>query len=125
MIITDNKKLKDIQMEFNDKFSHLKIEFYTSGHKGGEGSPVEETLDHNLSIGKVRKIHNEGDLSIDGHQKVSTFEQNFYKTYGLSVQVFRKSGALWMQTTSTDDWTLAKQNRKGGHSEEIVNEEVA
>ena len=29
MIITDNKKLKDIQMEFNDKFSHLKIEFYT------------------------------------------------------------------------------------------------
>lgn len=123
MIISDNKKLKDIQQEFNAKFPHLKIEFYTSHHEDGEGSPVEETINHELTIGKVRTLHIDGDLSIDGHQKVKTFEQNFYDKYGLNVQVFRKSGTLWMQTTHTDDWTLAKQNRKGGHSEEAINEQ--
>jgi hypothetical protein len=78
-----------------------------------------------LTIGEVRKVHNEGDLSIDGHQKVKTFEQSFHDKYGLNVQVFRKSGFMWMQTTSTDDWTLSKQNRKGGHSAEIVENEMS
>ena len=49
--------------------------------------------------------------------KVSDFEKMFHDKFGLNVQVFRKSGNLWMQTTSTDHWTLAEQNRKGGSSE--------
>jgi hypothetical protein len=27
------------------------------------------------------------------------------------VQVFRKSGKLWIQTTATDQWTLGEQNK--------------
>jgi hypothetical protein len=33
--------------------------------------------------------------------------------YGLSVQVFRKSGNVWLETSATDNWTLRQQNNEG------------
>ncbi len=118
MIITDHKKIKDIQVEFNQLFPHLKLEFYAHGHQPGGGSPVQEQLEQSKTIGEVRRVHNEGDFSVTETMKVRELEQLFQKKYGLNVQVFRKSGNIWIQTTSTDNWTLAEQNRKGGSSEE-------
>lgn len=117
MTISDEKTLRDIQKEFNIYFPYLKIEFYSGHHARGEGSPVQDRLDPELPLSEIRTIHTTGDLKIDPEKKVSEFEQMFSKKYGLNVQVFRKSGNLWMQTTSTDHWTLSEQNRKGGASE--------
>lgn len=122
MVISDDKTLKDIQREFNDKFPYLKIEFYKTHHEPGEGSPTQERLDSEMTIGEARQSHEEGDLRVQSNMKVSTLEQNFSEKYGLHVQVFRKSGNLWMQTTSTDEWTLNEQNRKGGSSERAYQE---
>ena len=44
---------------------------------------------------------------------VTDLEQNFSDVYGLSIQVFRKSGDVWLETTITDGWTLEKQNEQG------------
>lgn len=123
MKISADKKLIDIQKEFGEKFPSLKIEFYPGRHAAGEGSPADQTLNPELTIGAVRTVHKEGDLRISGDMEVRQLEQKFYEDYGLNVQVFRKSGHLWMQTSATDHWSLEKQNRKGGHSEAIVNEE--
>jgi len=125
MRITDQKKLVDIQREFKEKFPYLKIEFYSGRHKPGEGSPVGEKLNNEQTIGTVRQIHEEGDLQIQDDMSVRELEQQFYSKYGLNAQVFRKSGNLWMQTTSTDDWTLSQQNRKGGSSEEHYGEKYS
>jgi hypothetical protein len=122
MLISDDKKLIDIQREFNEKFPYLKIEFYSGQHRPGEGSPVDERLDSQKTIGEVRTIDEEGDMRISGRMKVGTFEQKFLEKYGLNVQVFRKSGNLWIQTTSTDSWSLNQQNRKGGSSEQAFKE---
>lgn len=117
MTITDRKKLVEIQQAFAQKFPYLKIRFYTQPHESGKGSSVGEQLNENQTIGEVRQIHNEGDFAIKENMSVAEFELGFYEKFGLNVQVFRKSGSLWMQTTSTDSWTLAEQNRKGGSSE--------
>lgn len=111
--IDDNMKISEVQDQFTSHFPYLKIEFYRSEHQEGEGSVDREKLDTNLSIGEARSKHNEGDLSIHGNQKVSTLEGAFHDTYGLNVQVFRKSGTIWLQTTTTDEWTLSEQNREG------------
>ncbi len=116
MYITDQKSLRDIKAEFNKKFPYLKLEFYARPHLPGEGSPKQEQLPDELTIGQVRTIHNEGDFKINPEMSVRDFEQQFYEKYGLSVQVFRKSGNLWLQTSKTDTWSLAEQNRKGGAS---------
>lgn len=113
MIITDEKKLVDIQREFNQKFPYLKLEFYGKPHEAGIGSSNKVILPALSKIGEVRNVHNSGDLSINGHLKVKSLEQLFHQQYGLNVQVFRRSGEIWLQTTSTDEWTLTEQNDKG------------
>ena len=118
MIISDDKKISDIQQEFQQLFPHLQIRFYQGQHEEGKASPPEAMLDPALSIGEVRKVHQAGELTIDPEMTVAGLEEQFWRRYGLNVQVFRRSGNLWLQTTKTDNWTLAEQNRKGGHSEE-------
>lgn len=110
MIITDSKTIQEIQKEFNNKFPFLKIEFYKEAHNVKEGSPDSMKWDSENSIESIRKIHNSGDLSIKDDQKISELENNFSAQYGLSAQVFYKSGNLWLQTTATDEWTLKQQN---------------
>lgn len=119
MNISDNRTIAAIQSEFNLKFPYLKLEFYNHPHEVGEGSKLKSLIDSSKTIKEVRTIHTEGDLSVNGHLKVSTLEQTFADNYGLNVQVFRKSGGLWLQTTSTDEWTLATQNQKGQQSFEM------
>ncbi len=116
MYISDKKTLREIKRAFHEKFPFLKLEFYAKPHKPGEGSPRQEQLPDHLTIGEVRTIHNEGAFRVKPEMRVRDFEQQFYEKYGLSVQVFRKSGNLWLQTSKTDTWTLAEQNRKGGAS---------
>lgn len=113
MFISDEKTLRQVKQEFQEKFRWLKLEFYNQSHKPGEGSAVEAHLDDGLTIGEVREIQTEGELSIHGNLKVSSLEQSLREQYGLNVQVFRRSGEVWLQTTSTDDWTLNEQNQKG------------
>lgn len=122
MKITDEKKIRDIQQEFQKHFPHLRLEFYKGKHVAGQPSPADAQLEPEFSIGEVRKVHMEGELVIKPEMAVSELEDHFWKQYGLNVQVFRLSGNLWLQTTKTDNWTLAEQNRKGGHSEEAWKE---
>jgi len=118
MLITDKRKLKDIMLEFNQTFPYLRIEFYSKHHERGEGSSVIYKLSDQQTIGEVRTRHVEGDLQINPEMTVEELENLFWEKFGLNAQIFRKSGAMWMQTTSTDQWTLREQNRKGGASEE-------
>lgn len=117
MKITDDKKLIDIQNQFSQHFPYLRIEFYSEPHESKVGSPNNEKLDAQMTVGAVRQVHTTGDLSINGHQKVSTLEANFRDRYGLNVQVLRKSKSIWMMTTATDDWTLTEQNKRGEEAE--------
>ena len=112
MKITDKKTIQEVQNEFNKKFPFLKIEFYKKAHGEHEGSPDDLKWDTDLTIGEIRNRTNSGDLSIDGALTVGALENNFSEQYGLNVQVFHKSGNLWLQTTATDEWTLDKQNNK-------------
>jgi len=119
MTIADNRSISSIQKEFQTHFPFLKIEFYDTEHVAGEGSPLNRQYkDASKTIGEIRKKHTEGDLSINGHLKVKTLEKQFYKQYGLNVQVFRQSGNTWLQTVSTDNWTLSEQNNKAAKYQE-------
>jgi hypothetical protein len=110
LLITDNTTIKTIQDEFNKQFPFLKLEFFSKPHKKGEASAKELIRNNDKTLGECRKKKSDGALKIYAKQKVSELEQLFQDHFGLSVQVFRKSGRVWLETTSTDDWTLMKQN---------------
>lgn len=52
-------------------------------------------------------------LELTEDMPVSAVEQLFQDYFGLSAQVFRKSGGSWLETSLTDDWTLKRQNDEG------------
>jgi hypothetical protein len=110
LIINDNITLKSLQDTFTKKFPFLKIEFFSKKHKKGEGSSKTLLRKETEKVGDCRRNGANGTIVISGKEKVSEIEQLFQETYGLSVQIFRKSGRVWLETTSTDDWTLEKQN---------------
>lgn len=110
--IEQNKKLSDIQVEFQKRFPFLKLEFYKDAHASGEGSAKAKTLNSNLTIAEAQSKAATGSLIIQGLMTVAELESAFSEVYGLSVQVFRKSGQVWLQTTVTDNWTLSIQNQK-------------
>ncbi len=113
MFIQDSRSIKDIQEEFHQIFPGLKMVFYQTQHGEHEGSEkeMEYASDHKLS--DIRVLQTEGNIEILPDMTVRELEQAFEKLFGLHIQIFRQSGAVWLQTIHTDDWTLTKQNEKG------------
>lgn len=109
MFITEEAIIRSIQQEFREAWPHLKIEFYKNPHASYEGSPAKEQLHGDTAIEDIRNIHTSGWINISGDVQVKTLEKQFCRLLGLNVQVFRKSGGVWLATTTTDHWTLAEQ----------------
>ena len=53
MIITNQKIIEKIQMEYHTKFPFLKLAFYKFPHEIGEGNPSREKLDSTLVISEI------------------------------------------------------------------------
>lgn len=118
----DNKKtLEEIQKEFSRRFPFLKIQFYKQSHPEGAGSPKFEILSNHLRLEEVQKTNATKPILINGLMKVSDLEKVFDVTYGLPVQVFRKSANIWLQTTKSDNITLAEQNLRAKEMQESLN----
>ena len=111
--ITDKKKISAVQKEFSELFPFLKIEFFSKPH--GVGSPSSKKImkSPTKTLGECRTVHTKGVLTITPQNSVAEVEQKFLDMFGLSVQVFRRSGKAWLETTVTDGWTLDKQNKQG------------
>lgn len=111
--INDNRKVYAIQEEFTAAFPFLKLEFYAKPNKKGGASPNNFVTEPSKLIGDCRTIHENGEMTITPQLTVGELEQRFRDVYGLAVEVFRKSGKVWLETNETDNWTLEKQNDEG------------
>lgn len=111
-ITDDLQQLKEIKEAFSSKFPHLRIEFYSKSHQEGEGTDASAIYDDNLRLLDIRKEGQMGEVSIHGNLKTASLEKIFSDEFGIHIQVFRKSGNVWLQTTVTDDWTLSEQEKE-------------
>src|SRR6218665_80771 len=111
--ITPDKTLKEIQAEFSKHFSYLKLEFFSKPHAAGKGTKKEYMKNNSLQVKEIAAISTSGIIDINNDMVVSELEKSFREDFGLNVQVFRKSGKIWLETTATDNWTLAYQNSQG------------
>lgn len=95
------KKLETIQKEFSTKFPYLTLVFLDA---------EKETIDGSKTLSEVRKSKGE-DISIIASQKVNSLERNFFKNYGLIVEVaFQKDGEL-VFTQPEETRTLKELNK--------------
>jgi hypothetical protein len=94
-------------------FPWLRLEFFSVPHHAREASPKKQMLPVTLSIGEARTVHGHGSVTVHPAMSVTELEEAFRVQCGLAVQVFRRSGNVWLETTVTDNWTLQEQNDNG------------
>jgi hypothetical protein len=111
--ITNEKKIADVQFEFNTLFPYLKLEFFSKPHKSGGRSNLKFILNGSKIIGDCRTIIGTNEMIISQSMTVNELEQGLGTKFGIGVQVFRQSGKVWLETTITDGWTLEVQNSQG------------
>jgi hypothetical protein len=109
--ITQNKVISDVQKDFNRAYPFLKIDFYKLSDPQ-RGTAARTHINNTLSI-KNAGLISQGDLEISDALTVGQLEKTFRDQFGLYVQVSRKSGSLWLETTISDSWTLKQQNDHG------------
>jgi hypothetical protein len=111
--INDRRKVFAIKESFAAAFPYLKLEFFAKPHQEG-GKPSKKLVQHgSVTVGECRTVHDTGNITITENMTVADLEKRFVDIYGLGVQVFRKSGSVWLETSVTNDWTLREQNKQG------------
>ena len=104
-------KLSQLQKDFTRIFPYLKLEFFRHFHSIHGSNPKKDMITADFPLKLKKKTT--APLEVTEDMPVSTLEQLFQDYFGLSAQVFRKSGGSWLETSLTDDWTLKRQNDEG------------
>lgn len=104
--------IKTVQDEFNTLYPYLKIEFLAAPKKFSGYSKMEKLA----PTTPFRNLQTEGAdvaISVHRHRTVAEVEKDFQDYTGFTIQLYRKSGKVWIETSLTDDWTLGRQNDAG------------
>lgn len=113
LTINHAQDIQTIKDDFNSAFPYLKLEFFKHRHRNKGGSAKKDLFEGNLFLNELPKKYSKGFIHIIENMTVLELENLFQEQFGLSAQVFRKSGKTWLETTQTDDWTLKHQNEEG------------
>ena len=108
-----DKTVKEVKHEFSDHFPYLNLEFYLSKHDKGSEPDYDSEVGNNHTLSQVNSQLKDASFSFEPTMSVAAFEDAMQEHYGLSVQVFRKMGDVWIETDETDDLTLEQQNQMG------------
>ncbi|AFD06552.1 hypothetical protein Solca_1473 [Solitalea canadensis DSM 3403] len=111
--IDNNATVTDLQRNFNKEYSYLKVEFFRHQHETKKASPKSDQIDSKDLLINYLANGNSNTIDISEDRTVAMVEKDFWEKLGLSAQIFRKSGNLWIETSLTDDWTLSRQNYEG------------
>ena len=111
-LYVDNKcPVRNIQRQFNAYYPFLKLEFFTT--QLTDKNFLKATPLACESVKHLFSKNLEGTINVAKARTVAEVENDFKTEFGLSAQIFRLSGNVWIETTLTDDWTLEKQNKEG------------
>jgi hypothetical protein len=114
--ILQDRTLKEAQDEFSSAYPFLRIEFYRSNGPG----IARRHLKNSMMLAAAG-LKGTGEIELNDLMTVGQLEDIFQKQFGLQVQVSRRSGTLWLETTMTDNWTLKQQNDHGRELSEPAN----
>lgn len=111
--ITGNRKVADIQTDFNLLFPFLNLEFFdlADDHLQSYASPGKKFP--KLFVRDIRKVEKDGELVVGLNMTVMQLENLLFDEFGLQAQVFVKSENRWMRYSLNGYWTLYHKNEAG------------
>ncbi len=112
--INGERLISEIQKDFGAVYPFLKIEFFKNGSIRRDRYPVNKMIPASQPVKNAWQWKKDnGGVTLSDGMTVTDFENALMDQFGLSAQVFRRSGNLWLETTITDYWTLKQQNEHG------------
>lgn len=118
--VLSEQTIAEVQEDFSRAYPFLKLVFFTKPHKAFKGSHAKFLIqDREVKLSSLEKQPKDGVLYLEPEMPVWQVERLLEEEFGLHVQVFRKSGNTWLETSVTDNMSLEQQNSKGRASENI------
>ena len=123
--ISPEQTIEQVQVAFHEAYPYLKLVFFTKPHKAFKGSPAKFMIqDRSQRLSTLEKQPGAGFLFLEPEMPVWQVERLFEEEFGLHVQVFRRSGNIWLETSVSDNLTLEEQQSKARSSDHIHQEFV-
>lgn len=119
--ITPDTSIGAIQAAFAAYFPNLKIVFFSKSHKAYKSSVAKFLIqEKDKTLSEISPaIETPKAILFEENMPVWQLERLFEEEHGLHVQVFRRSGKIWLETSRTDDLTLEQQEAKAKSSDNI------
>lgn len=111
--IGTDTKISDVQNKFAEEYPFLKVEFYKKQYSEMEVSAKKDRISPDIIISEQGKFIKADSIDINPERTVGAVEKEFYEKFDVVMQVSRKSGNIWIETSKTDDRTLMAQNQLG------------
>jgi hypothetical protein len=118
--VTTDRLIEDIQKDFSYVFPYLKIEFFRKGTRYKQNKQRTISLPVHQTIGSVFKNNRRGTILVTSSMTVRELEKNCDEQFGITVQLYRRSGTLWLETSMTDNWTMQQQNDRGSEISSLI-----
>ncbi|MGK2861151.1 MAG: hypothetical protein ACSLE0_04420 [Chitinophagaceae bacterium] len=109
--VSKNKTIAELQSDFRRFYPFLRLDFYNNTN-GKLGTFLNQKLNGTMFLDRAGNKR-EGGIQLMDSMTIEALEKTFQNRFGMLVQVSRKSGTVWLQTTMTDSWTLKQQNEHG------------
>lgn len=112
--LRNESHIAEVKDAFHQKFPFLKLEFFNPLSDESKRYHVSNMVtDGQTRLGEIAGMNKPGYVRIHEYRTVADVEHCFRDCFGLHVQIFRKSGGNWIETSNTDQRTLAEQNLQG------------
>lgn len=123
--LSPDRTLGALQTDFSEAFPGLKLAFFSKPHHAFKGSAAKFLIqEKDAPLRDLSPDIPTGYLHLEPHLTVWQVEQLLEEKFALHVQVFRKSGRAWLETSKTDGLTLEQQQAKAAASEHVEQEFV-
>lgn len=100
--------VEGIKQVFTNYYPFLKIELYKMLTDRKENCIKKEALPPDCFLDKLLKVDK---TIIEAGKNITVAElKSQFAVNGLHAEIFRKSGAMWVETLLTHNWTLQQQN---------------
>lgn len=123
LIINPHNTLKDIKAYFHQEFANLKIEFFNDRNGDKQVTADEIEKQTGLTLSQFSGKNTEEELRIAPEMMVNEVEMMFLDVFNVQVQVFRKSGNVWLVTTNSDFYSLEELNNFADEQQRSANGE--
>jgi hypothetical protein len=112
-IVQQDSDIRTVREHFAELYPYLRINFFRNKNNSHAITSQSIVFSDSVKLNEINPGFSGGTIGVSDDMSILEFENEFLRQFGLSVQLSRKSGNLWLDTVKTNQWTVKEQNDHG------------